>query len=87
MAPEPEHDRLTKQARPHSFVDSALATRLLDNNSVIASHVLIEIANSLTFAEFYEIYAQAKPDAMVALDNSELVESSYLLEMMMVKNL
>jgi hypothetical protein len=53
---------------------STLATRLLEPPD-LASPVLIEIVNNLTFAEFYEIYAKAKPDARVALDNSELVES------------
>jgi hypothetical protein len=55
-------------------LQSTLATRLLEPHD-LASPVLIEIVNNLTFAEFYEIYAKAKPDAIVALDNSDLVES------------
>jgi hypothetical protein len=55
-------------------MDSTLATRLLDEKNAIASPVLIEIVNNLTFAEFYEIYTKAKPDSRIALDNSELVE-------------
>jgi len=75
MVAETEQDQLVEQAQPHVLMDSALATRLLDNSNVIASPVLIEIINSLTFAKFYEIYARAKPDPKIALDNSELVES------------
>jgi hypothetical protein len=52
---------------------SALATRLLETRD-LPSPILIEIINHLTFAEFYEIYAKAKPDSTFALDNSELVE-------------
>jgi hypothetical protein len=74
MTAEIEQDQLGKEARPHLFMESALATRLLHDSTVIASPVLIEIVNNLTFAEFYEIYAHAKPNTVVALDNSELVE-------------
>src|SRR5262245_61714780 len=55
-------------------LQSALAKRLLEPRD-LAFPVLIEIVNNLTFAEFYEIYAKAKPNSTVALDNSELVES------------
>ena len=54
-------------------LQSALAKRLLEPSD-LASSVLIEIVNNLTFAEFYEIYAKAKPDSSIALDNSELIE-------------
>src|SRR5438105_3360154 len=53
---------------------SILATRLLETSD-LASPVLVEIIKNLSFAEFYEIYAKAKPDSRSALDNSELVES------------